>query len=76
MPTYAYKCTHCNHQLEAFQKISEDALKTCCQCGTESLKRIICASMASFQFKGSGFYITDYKKKSSKPKEKNKAGPS
>ena len=60
MPTYDYKCDKCEHEFEAFQSITADALKKCPECGTNSLRRLIGAG-AGLIFKGSGFYITDYK---------------
>lgn len=62
MPTYKYQCTECGHQFEAFQMMSEEPLKECPQCGG-SVKRLITGG-AGLIFKGSGFYITDYKNKS------------
>jgi putative FmdB family regulatory protein len=64
MPTYDYKCDHCDHEFEAFQSITDDALTTCPECERNALRRIIGAG-AGIIFKGSGFYITDYKRSSS-----------
>jgi len=64
MPTYEYKCEGCDHKFEAFQYISEDPIKICPSCGASKVKRLISAG-AGLIFKGSGFYITDYKKKES-----------
>jgi len=64
MPTYEYKCASCSHVLEAFQKISEEPLKSCPACHKETLVRGFGGGQAVFQFKGKGFYITDYKQKS------------
>jgi putative FmdB family regulatory protein len=66
MPTYPYACEGCQHAFDAFQKITDAPLSLCPQCGKEMLKRGIGGGMASFHFKGKGFYITDYKKDSSK----------
>jgi putative FmdB family regulatory protein len=66
MPTYEYKCQNCNKQLEAFQKITADPLVTCPECHQDTLKRAIGGGNATFQFKGSGFYITDYQKNNKK----------
>ncbi len=75
MPTYEYECVTCHHKFEEFQKITDKPLKTCPQCG-QKVKRLISAG-AGLIFKGSGFYITDYKrqspscaKKFSKPSDK------
>lgn len=65
MPTYDYICSDCNYQLEAFQKINDEPLKTCPKCHKEALKRGIGGGAATFRFVGDGFYINDYKDKSS-----------
>jgi len=57
MPVYEYQCTECGQIQEAFQKISEPALKTCSHCRGNLTKLI---SHSSFQLKGSGWYVTDY----------------
>lgn len=66
MPTYDYACKQCGHRFEAFQSMKDDALTTCPQCEAEALQRLIGAG-AGLVFKGSGFYLTDYKKSSSTP---------
>ena len=74
MPTYEYHCTSCGHTLEEFQSITAKPLVTCPNCGKPSLKRILGAG-AGMIFKGSGFYLTDYKNKgngSSGSKKKSK----
>ena len=70
MPTYEYKCGHCEHKLEAFQSISAKPLRKCPKCGKLRLRRLIGAG-AALLFKGSGFYATDYR--SSEYKKKAKA---
>ena len=60
MPIYEYQCAECNKVFEAFQKISDDPLTECKFC-KGSVERIV--SKTSFQFKGSGWYVTDYAKK-------------
>lgn len=65
MPTYDYTCSSCCHKLEAFQKITDEPLKTCPSCKQEALVRGIGGGNALFQFKGKGFYETDYNKKPS-----------
>lgn len=62
MPTYDYKCSNCDHTLEAFQSIVEEPLKKCPNCKKRKLVRLI-GGGAGLIFKGSGFYITDYKRK-------------
>lgn len=71
MPIYEYQCTLCHHQLEAFQKMSEDPLTVCPECNKPGLTKLVSAS--GFQLKGSGWYVTDY---SSKGKAKNQAAAS
>ena len=61
MPTYQYACTACDERLEVVQKFTDDSLTTCEVCGGP-LKRLV--SSPAVQFKGSGFYATDYARKS------------
>lgn len=68
MPTYDYACEECGHTFEAFQSMRDEPLKTCPKCGKPRLKRLLGAG-AGLIFKGSGFYITDYKNKGSGKKE-------
>ena len=62
MPTYDYRCDACGHQFELFQSIKADPAKTCPSCGADSARRVIGAG-GGLIFKGSGFYITDYRSK-------------
>lgn len=62
MPTYEYACGKCGHAFEAFQSMSDAPLKKCPRCKKPALKRLLGAG-AGLIFKGSGFYVTDYKKK-------------
>jgi len=62
MPTYEYQCQKCRKRHEAFQSITAKPLTTCATCGGR-LKRLL-GSGSGFLFKGSGFYITDYRSKS------------
>ena len=62
MPTYEYQCLKCKRRHEAFQSITAKPLITCPKCHGR-LTRLI-SSGAGFLFKGSGFYITDYRSKS------------
>ena len=66
MPTYDYACTKCGHTFETVQSMKDAPLKKCPKCGKQSLKRLVGAG-AGLIFKGTGFYITDYKKKSGTP---------
>lgn len=63
MPTYEYVCKKCHHRFEAFQSIASQPLTVCPAC-EGSLERLISGG-SGLIFKGSGFYITDYKNTSS-----------
>jgi len=69
MPTYEYECQKCGHRFEEFQSMKDAALVKCPSCGKKSLKRLIGAG-AGLLFKGSGFYITDYRSSSYEKKKK------
>lgn len=60
MPIYEYACTNCDHSLEALQKMSDDPLLECPECGEPALKRLL--SAPRFRLKGAGWYETDFKK--------------
>jgi putative FmdB family regulatory protein len=59
MPIYEYQCQACHKELEALQKISDEPLLECPDCGEPSLKKKI--SAAAFRLKGAGWYETDFK---------------
>jgi len=61
VPTYDYRCEACKQELVKFQRITEDAIKDCPECGKPALRRLI-GSGSGIIFKGSGFYETDYKR--------------
>jgi putative FmdB family regulatory protein len=61
MPLYEYQCESCAHRFERIQKYSDPLVETCPSCGGK-VKKLL--SSPAIQFKGSGFYITDYAKKS------------
>jgi putative FmdB family regulatory protein len=73
MPTYDYKCDACGHAFEQVQSIKADSLKKCPECGKQKLRRLI-GTGGGFIFKGSGFYITDYRDSAYKEKAKADAG--
>lgn len=67
MPTYWYRCQKCKHEFEEFQKITDNPVKECPKCGGLVLRVI--TGGAGLIFKGSGFYITDYRSDSYKKAE-------
>jgi putative FmdB family regulatory protein len=71
VPIYEYKCSKCAEVFEAFQKITDLPLTECKYCGSRVEKLI---SHSSFQLKGSGWYLTDYAKKSSSPASSDSEG--
>ena len=71
MPTYEYQCLKCKKKFDQLQKITAASLKKCIYCGGK-VYRLISAGVGLI-FKGSGFYITDYKNKpASTPKTEGK----
>ena len=62
MPLYEYQCESCGHRFEVIQKFSDAPIEVCPKCGAKVHKLI---SSPAIQFKGSGWYITDYAKKDS-----------
>ncbi len=77
MPIYEYKCVKCQAHVEKMQKISDAPLAVCEVCGGKLEKQL---SLSGFQFKGAGWYVTDYanksKDKGSEKTEKSSAGES
>jgi putative FmdB family regulatory protein len=62
MPIYEYRCKKCNDQIEVFQKLSDKPPTKCKKCGGRMEKQF---SRTSVQFKGEGWYVTDYGRKGS-----------
>ena len=60
MPIYEYACKSCEHSLDALQKMSDESLVDCPECGKPDLKRLL--SAPRFRLKGKGWYETDFKK--------------
>lgn len=60
MPIYEYACKSCGHAFDALQKMSDDPLTECPDCGQAELKKLL--SAPNFRLKGSGWYETDFKK--------------
>ncbi len=74
MPLYEYKCPKCGSIFEVIEKVSEKSFKKCLKCGALA-KRIL--SAPAIQFKGSGWYVTDYAQKSrQKTSSESKGKPS
>ena len=74
MPTYEYACSKCGHRFEKFQSMRDEPLRKCPKCHRAALKRLI-GSGAGLIFKGSGFYITDYKNKGMAKDAASEAAP-
>lgn len=73
MPTYEYQCRNCGHQLEVFQKITDEPLLDCPKCQQTALSKVI--SPSNFHLKGGGWYVTDIRDKDKpKPATTEKAG--
>ena len=73
MPTYEYKCDACGNAFERFQTMSSAPVKKCPKCGKNKVRRLI-GTGAGLIFKGSGFYITDYRDQSYTDKAKAESG--
>ena len=69
MPTYEYKCNKCAIQFEEFQSMSAEPIKVCPECGGDVVRLISAGN--GLIFKGSGFYITDYKNSQKETTKKN-----
>lgn len=63
MPLYEYECDACGKRFERIQKFSDPPIEVCANCGKGPIRKLV--SSPAIQFKGSGWYITDYAKKSS-----------
>lgn len=70
MPTYDYRCNSCANEFEVFQRITAEAAANCPKC-SQPARRLVSAG-TSLVFKGSGFYITDYKRKGAEGAEGGK----
>jgi len=68
MPTYEYECAACGHVLEVYQSMLDKKLKKCPKCGKNTLNRLI-GTGGGVIFKGSGFYETDFKRKTPSKEE-------
>jgi putative FmdB family regulatory protein len=73
MPIYEYQCKKCHHRFEKIQKFSDPHIKKCPKCGGP-VEQLLHAP--AVQFKGSGWYVTDYAKKSHAPSSSSSDGES
>ena len=69
MPLYEYQCRKCGHRFERIQKFSDPEVKKCPECGGK-VERLL--SAPAVQFKGSGWYVTDYARKGGAGKSESK----
>jgi putative FmdB family regulatory protein len=67
MPLYEYRCDACGHHFEKIQKFSDPPEEVCPNCGERQVQKLL--SSPAIQFKGSGWYITDYARKGTDAKE-------
>ena len=72
MPLYEYQCEACGKRFEKIQKFSDPLIDVCAVCGKGPVHKLL--SSPAIQFKGSGWYITDYAKKSSSPSSSESSG--
>lgn len=70
MPTYEYRCDKCGKNFEVFQKITDDPIRKCKECGGD-VQRLINGS--NFILKGNGWYKTDYASRDVSPKKETPA---
>jgi len=71
MPIYEYRCSTCGFQKEYLQKVSDPRLTHCPECSKPTFEKML--SAAGFQLKGSGWYVTDFRDKGTKPKTETKS---
>ena len=74
MPLYEYQCPKCGHRFERIQKFSDPDPKKCPECGASKIERLLHAP--AVQFKGSGWYVTDYGRKGSSSSKPESSGGS
>jgi putative FmdB family regulatory protein len=73
MPLYEYQCNQCGRRFEKIQRFSDPPVAECPQCAGTSVERLI--SSPAIQFKGSGWYVTDYARSGSSDSKKDEAKP-
>ena len=74
MPLYEYECDACGERFELIQKFSDGPPEACPKCGKGPVQRLV--SSPAFQFKGSGWYITDYARKGTSTEGESSKGES
>lgn len=74
MPLYEYQCDACGARFELIRKFSDPPLEICAACGAGPVQKLV--SSPAFQFKGSGWYITDYARKAEGGAKAESAGTS
>ena len=72
MPLYEYQCDACGRRFELIQRFADPPAETCTVCGASPVRKLL--SSPAIQFKGSGWYITDYAKKDQRTEAKNSGG--
>jgi putative FmdB family regulatory protein len=70
MPLYEYECSACGHRFERIQKFSDPPVEECPNCGKKNVQKLM--SSPAIQFKGSGWYITDYARASKESGKESK----
>ena len=73
MPLYEYECSVCGHRFELIQRFADPPVETCVACGQGPVAKLL--SAPAVHFKGTGWYVTDYAKKSGAAAVKTDAGP-
>jgi len=73
MPLYEYECSACGHRFELIQRFADPPAEKCAACGQGPVLKLI--SSPAVHFKGTGWYVTDYAKKSGAAAVKTDAGP-
>jgi putative FmdB family regulatory protein len=74
MPLYEYECDACHQRFERIQKFSDPPVDVCAKCGKGPVRRLV--SSPAIQFKGSGWYVTDYARKTSTDSRKGSSDSS
>jgi len=73
MPLYEYECSVCGHRFEVIQRFADPPVEKCVSCGQGPVHKLL--SAPAVHFKGTGWYVTDYAKKSGAAAVKTDAGP-